>query len=145
VSVRGAGVSVRCVLEGDRIRLIGAGAVPSREMEDAFRLALAPPRLRAKLQVLWDLRQVPNLDLTEQHLRTLRRIAGDAGLPFLGARVAWLAGTPVVFGIGCMFRGKAATLPLDVEVFRDEGAALDWLGAHAGGRAVETAGGLPAD
>jgi len=141
-------VSVRCVLEGERVRLIGAGDVPPREMEDAFRRALAPAHLQAKLQVLWDLRQVPNLGLTEQHLRTLRQIAAEAGLPFLGARVAWLAGTPVVFGIGCMFRGKAATLPLDVEVFRDEPAAFAWLGAREGGgprrppapaRAIDTA------
>lgn len=125
-------MSMQLVLEGELIRLVGVGRVPSPEVAEAFRAALAPPRLRAKLRVLLDLRQVPNLDLTEEDLRGLRQIASDAGLPFLGARVAWLAETPVVFGIGCMFRGKAAPLPLDVEVFRELDRALAWLGLGEG-------------
>jgi hypothetical protein len=118
---------MKFAFEGDLLRLVGVGRVPSALVEQAFREALAQPRLPAKLRVLWDLRQVPNLDLTEEDLRTLRCVAAEAELPALGARVAWLAATPVVFGIGCMFRGKASALPLEVEVFRELDAALAWL------------------
>jgi hypothetical protein len=115
-------------VDGRQLRLVAGSELTARGLTDAFRAALAGVRVGPGLRVLFDLRAVSRLELGEPELHTLGFIAYEAGLHALEARLAWLAGNDLVFGLGCMFRGSASLVPLEVEVFRSAEAAERWLG-----------------
>jgi hypothetical protein len=115
-------------LEGELLRVTATQTATPRELCDAFRVALGHTELPVKLGVLLDLRDAPALSLSEGELRMLRSIAAESRLPVLGARVAWVAPLDLGYGTGRAFQSLASLLPLEVEVFRELGAAEHWLG-----------------
>jgi hypothetical protein len=117
--------------EGEVLRVTAARSATARELCDAFRVALGHAELPVKLRVLLDLSDAPWISLSEGELRLLCAIAGDAQLPTLGARLAWLAASDLGYGTGRVFQSLASLLPLEVEVFRDLAGAERWLGLRA--------------
>jgi hypothetical protein len=117
------------LFDGGQLRVVAGSELTARGLTDAFRAALAGVRVGPGLRVLFDLRAVSRLELGERELDTLGFIANEAGLPGLEARLAWLAGNELVFGLGCMFRHAASLVALEVEVFRSAEEADRWLGA----------------
>jgi hypothetical protein len=115
--------------DGRQLRLVAGSGLTAHGLQEAFRRALAAIRVRDGLRVLLDLRALDRLELGEAELHALGFIADQAGLPGVAARVAWVARHDLVFGLGCMFRGSAALLPLEVEVFRTLEEAECWLRA----------------
>jgi hypothetical protein len=114
-------------LEGELLRVTATRTATARQLCDVVRVALAHAELPVKLGVLLDLRDAPALSLSEGELRLLRSIAEGAELSKLGARVAWVAPQDLGYGTGRAFQSLASLLPIEVEVFREIGAAERWL------------------
>ena len=103
------------------VRLTFAGAWPSIPELRNMRQALEDPG--ASRLVLADLRPLSeNLPHTDDIRSLVARVAGSAGSA--ARRRAILVATDVQFGVARIFQ---SLLPGEVEVFRDEAAAVAWL------------------
>ena len=76
---------------------------------------------------LWDLRDASLKLLTAEQVRTLAEDAKAFAQKKTGKKNAWVATSPVDFGLCRMSEMVAAGAGLDLGVFKDFDKAMDWI------------------
>jgi hypothetical protein len=82
---------------------------------------------------LFDARDVTDVRLTAEGMRSIATVIQQSGLS--SKRVAVVATLPAMFGMARMF--EMLRDDIEVRVFRDRDAALEWIGASASAGAPE--------
>lgn len=106
---------------------LGRGVVTAAELRSRLAAVLATARLAERPLLLFDLRDVTTLDLAREDVEELCQIVEHAGPAAKGARFAFVAEDEGVSLTAGSFAALAATLPIEVEVFREIGEARAWL------------------
>ena len=106
---------------------LGRGVVTAAELKSRLAAVLATARLAERPLLLFDLREVVLLDLAREDLEALCQIVERGGPPAKGARFALVAEADAVARTAHSFAALAATLPIEVRVFREIGEARSWL------------------
>ena len=114
-----------------RVRIEGNPSYP--EMLDGFAAYSQDPDFRPGMAILVDDRGRTESPTSEE----IRRLAQDTKVKgaeaLKGSRCAILVGNETQFGMSRMYELTGAGGPIEVRVFMEEAAALDWLLAGAGG------------
>lgn len=106
---------------------LGRGVVTAAELRSRLAAVLATARLAERPLLLFDLRDVTTLDLAREDVEELCQIVEHAGPAAKGARFAFVAEAEAVSLTAGSFAALAATLPIEVKVFREIGEARAWL------------------
>lgn len=113
------------------------GEVDDRILLEAYERLYRGPDWRPGYSELADLRRCDMRQVTADGLRRLSRLAqsavGDAAVSF---RTAVVVEDDLPFGLARMYGTFADTLAEDVQVFRDEGEAIEWLAVPEEARAA---------
>lgn len=102
------------------------GAVTLAELADSLRTFIASGAHRPDASSLWDLRAFDFARLDRRFTEamvSMRRDAPERG----SARIALLVSDDLGFGMMRMYALMSDDLPQQVDVFRDEAAAVGWL------------------
>lgn len=119
---------VRYTLRGSLLRMDLIGDSEVEEVVTAFRAAVADPACPPRCALLVDVSHSTSLERRTPD--ELRRLV-DAVRPYverIGEKCAVVAVRDVHYGFTRMGAAFAAQFGVEAEVFRDERAALEWLG-----------------
>ena len=106
---------------------LGRDVVTAAELRSRLAAVLATTRLAERPLLLFDLRDAVSLDLAHDELEELCQIVERAGPAAKGARFAIVAEAEAVARPAHGFAALAATLPIEVKVFREIVEARAWL------------------
>lgn len=111
---------------------VWTGAATDAEMQRSHRALYGAEAWRPGLNELVDLR---GADLTSITLEGMRRLADIVARAMNGSetsfQTALLVSADLAFGMARLYQGHQDDDVGTVQVFRDEGEALDWLGLEA--------------
>ncbi len=108
------------------------GAVPDDEFLAFYKKFFEDPKAADYLNVLVDLEGASSVVRSSEALQSLADFLSFELTESPGRRkVAVIAPADVSFGLARMYEAFSSDVPWEFAVFRDRGAALDWLGvAH---------------
>ena len=98
------------------------------DIQASWRHLLRSGEFRPGMNVIWDFEADTMLGLSSDELKqVVRLLAEHMQQRGSGYRLAMVGRSDLVFGVGRMFEGLAASLPLDIRVFRNLEDAHEWL------------------
>jgi len=109
------------------------GRLTARSVISAIEKLEAHPEFSPERPRLWDVRQADLSKLSRDEFGRIARAARESHLSRPGVRVAVLVSRDVDFGMARMFElTEGSSLLASMAVFRDEAAAMAWLGMTLG-------------
>jgi len=105
-----------------------SGVLDDETLLGYVRAVMANPAYQTAEADLFDARGVTGVEITAEGIRTIAALIQQSGLS--SQRVAVIADSPAVFGMARMY--GMLREDIEVNVFREAEAALEWLGVPAG-------------
>lgn len=117
-----------------------SGEVEDADLMGAYAELLRDPDYDHGADDLVDLREVDRFGVTESGLRNIMALFAPVDQLGIPTRLAIVAPADDVYGISLMYQTmRGDDVPEQIEVFRDIGAAEDWLNRGAAERARDRA------